>query len=47
MFFVLVEAVLGVQAFAAFPLWLNGAFVTAIAVFTWRAYNSLMSYGWV
>ena len=47
MFFVLVEALLGVQAFAAFPLWLTGAFVIAIAAFTWRAYNSLTSYGWV
>jgi len=47
MFFVLVEAMLGVQAFAAFPLWLTGAFVIAIAAFTWRAYNSLTRYGWV
>lgn len=47
MFFVLVEALLGAQAFAAFPLWLTGAFVTAIAAFTWRAYKSLTSYGWV
>jgi len=47
MFFVLVEAMLGVQAFAAFPLWLTGALVIAIAAFTWRAYNSLTRYGWV
>ncbi|MDE3091788.1 MAG: hypothetical protein KGJ80_20640, partial [Chloroflexota bacterium] len=46
MFFVFIEAMLGVQASAPFPLWLTAAFVLLIAAFTWRAYNSVTAYGW-
>ncbi len=47
MFCVLTISMLGVQAFAPFPVWLTGAFVILIAAFTWRAYNSVTAYGWV
>lgn len=47
MFCVLTIAMLGVQAFAPFPLWLTGVFVLLIAAFTWRAYNSVTAFGWV
>ena len=46
LFGVLTLTMLGVQAWAAFPLWLTGFFVLAIAVFTWRAYRSVTPYGW-
>jgi len=38
---------LGVQAWAAFPLWLTALLVVAIAAFTRRAYTSVTPYGWV
>jgi hypothetical protein len=47
LFGVLTITMLGVQAWAAFPLWLSGVLVLAIAVFTWRAYQSVTPYGWV
>jgi uncharacterized membrane protein len=47
MFCVFTEAMLGAQAFAAFPVWLTGVFVVLIAAFTWRAYSSVTSFGWV
>ncbi len=47
MFIVFVEVILGVQAWVAFPLWLNAALVVVLALFTWRAYSSQMPYGWV
>ncbi len=47
MFCVFTEAMLGAQAFAAFPLWLTALFVLLIAAFTWRAYTSVTPYGWV
>jgi hypothetical protein len=47
MFCVFTEAMLGTQAFAAFPLWLTAVFVLLIAAFTWRAYTSVTPYGWV
>jgi len=46
MFVVFTEAMLGAQAFAAFPLWLTAAFGLLIAAFTWRAYSSVTPYGW-
>ena len=46
MFFVLTEAMLGVQAWAAFPVWLTVVLIAAIAAFTWRAYTSLTRWGW-
>ena len=47
MFCVLTVAMLGVQAWAAFPLWLTVVLVVAIAAFTWRAYTSVTAWGWV
>ncbi len=47
LFGVLTISMLGVQAFAPFPLWLTAIFVLFIAAFTWRAYNSVTPYGWV
>ncbi|MFQ5895160.1 MAG: hypothetical protein ACE5JJ_05020 [Nitrospinota bacterium] len=46
LFAVLTMAMLGMQVWTAFPLWLSGALVLAIAVFTWRAYRSVTPYGW-
>lgn len=47
LFSVLTAAMLGVQAWATFPLWLTGVLVLAIAAFAWRAYQSVIPYGWV
>lgn len=47
MFCVLTVAMLGVQAWGAFPLWLTAVLVIAIAAFTWRAYASVTAWGWV
>ena len=47
LFVVLIVSMLGVQVWAPFPLWLTVLLVVAIALFTWRAYQSDMSYGWV
>ena len=47
LFVVLIEAMLGAQAFAAFPLWLTAALVVLLAAFTWRTYSSVTAYGWV
>ncbi|MFQ5595721.1 MAG: hypothetical protein ACE5HA_16365 [Anaerolineae bacterium] len=47
MFGVLTVSMLGVQVWAPFPLWLTILLVIAIAVFTWRAYQSVTPYGWV
>ena len=46
MFCVLTSAMLGVQAWVAFPLWLTVVLIAAIAVFTWRAYTSVTPWGW-
>ncbi len=47
MFCVLATAMLGVQAWAAFPIWLTLVLVAVIAAFTWRAYTSVTAWGWV
>lgn len=47
LFGVLTIAMLGVQAWAAFPVWLTLVLVIAIAAFTWRAYSSVTAWGWV
>jgi hypothetical protein len=47
MFCVLAEAMLGVQAWVAFPVWLTVVLIAAIVAFTWRAYKSEISWGWV
>lgn len=46
MFVVFINAMLGVQVWVSFPLWLSALLVLAIAAFTWRASNSQTSYGW-
>lgn len=47
MFCVLTSAMLGVQAWVAFPLWLTVVLIAALAVFTWRAFTSVTPWGWV
>jgi hypothetical protein len=47
LFCVLTAAMLGVQSWVAFPLWLTVALVVLIAAFTWRAYSSVIAWGWV
>lgn len=46
MFVVLTVSMLGVQVWAAFPLWLTVLLVIAIVLFTWSAYKSVTPYGW-
>lgn len=46
MFCVLTAAMLGVQAWVAFPVWLTLVLIAALAVFTWRAYTSVTPWGW-
>jgi hypothetical protein len=47
LFGVLTISMLGVQAFAPFPVWLTAIFLLLIGAFTWRAYTSVTPYGWV
>lgn len=47
LFLVLTNAMLGMQVWVAFPLWLTALLLAAIALFTWRAYTSVTPYGWV
>jgi hypothetical protein len=47
MFVVLTVAMLGVQVWNPFSIWLTMAFVMAIGVFAWRAYTSVTPYGWL
>ncbi len=47
LFCVLVMAMLGVQAWRPFPIWLTLALLAALALFTFRAYRSTMPYGWL
>ncbi len=46
LFAVLVMVMLGVQVWTPFPPWLTLALIVAIALFTWRAYSSVIPYGW-
>ncbi len=46
LFGVLTIAMLGVQAWTAFPIWLSGVFVLAIVLFIWRTFYSGAPYGW-
>ena len=46
MFVVLTETMLGMQVWVRSPLWLMALMVAAIALFTWRAYQSTTPYGW-
>lgn len=43
---VLSAAVLGVQAVQPFPLWITLVFIVGAALFTWRSYRSVTTYGW-
>jgi len=47
MFVVLTVAMLGVQVWNPFSIWLTVAFVIAIGAFVWRAYTSVIPYGWL
>src|SRR3972149_8039920 len=47
LFVVLTIAMLGVQVWAAFPLWLTLLLIATIALFAWRAYRSVTPYGWM
>lgn len=47
LFVILTVAMLGVQVWTTFTLWLTALLVIAIALFTWRAYKSVTPYGWV
>lgn len=44
---ILTIAMLGLQVWALFAIWLTVAAVIATAVFTWRAYSSLTKWGWI
>ena len=46
MFVVLTIAMLGVQVWAFFPVWLTLMLAIAIGIFTWRSYSSVTPYGW-
>lgn len=46
LFCVLTMAMLGVQSWGGFPVWLTLALLVALALFTYRAYRSTMAYGW-
>jgi hypothetical protein len=46
LFSVLTMAMLGVQSWRPFPVWLTLAMLTVLALFTYRAYRSTMPYGW-
>ncbi len=46
MFVVLVVSMLGVQVWAPLSAWVTGLLIVAIAAFTWRAYRTVIPYGW-
>ena len=46
-FLAFTSAMLGMQVWVAFPLWLSAILTIAIGLFTWRAYKSEIPYGWV
>ena len=47
MFAAFTSAMLGMQVWMPFPLWLTALLVIALGLFTWRAYSSETPYGWV
>jgi len=47
LFVVLTLAMMGVQVWQPFPLWLTAVLLIGIGLFTWRAYNSEIPYGWI
>lgn len=46
MFLVLIVAMLGMQVWVPFPLWLTLVLTAGIGLFTWRAFTSETPYGW-
>jgi len=46
MFAAFTSAMLGMQVWIPFPMWLTALLVIAIGLFTWRAYSSETPYGW-
>jgi len=46
LFVVLSAAMLGLQVWAPFPIWLTLLCFAALGIFTWRAYSSVTPYGW-
>jgi len=46
LFCVLTAAMLGLQVWAPFPIWLIAILILAIAAFVRRAYSSVTPYGW-
>lgn len=47
MFAAFTSAMLGMQVWMPFPLWLTAVLGIAIGLFTWRAYKSETPYGWI
>jgi len=47
MFAAFTSAMLGMQVWIPFPMWLTALLVIAIGLFTWRAYSSETPYGWI
>lgn len=47
LFLVLVAIILGVQVYSPFPLGLTFILIILSALFTWRAFKSLMTFGWI
>jgi hypothetical protein len=47
MFAAFTSAMLGMQVWVAFPIWLSVILAIAIGLFTWRAYQSETPFGWV
>lgn len=46
LFVVLFSAMLGVQVWTPFPIWLTLLLTAVVGLFTWRAYSSVTPYGW-
>lgn len=47
MFLAFTSAMLGMQVWMTFPFWLTVVLTLAIGLFTWRAYQSEIPYGWI
>jgi hypothetical protein len=47
LFLVLVAIILGAQVYSHFPLSMTFILIALSALFTWRAFKSLMNYGWI
>jgi len=47
MFVVLTIAMLGMQVYSTFPVWLTVILLALIALFTWRTYETQTPYGWI